>query len=269
MNNKTLFFGLIVACLSSGYPALKVVPANPPVLIAQSVWKPFSSKEGGFTILLPGTPTQETSRVNTDVGPVSVKRFYVIRNNEALYGVAYSDFPNKSSLNSGEINQLLAQVVSGFVQGSRGKLVSQKPIRLGDFPGREVRIQLPQGVIARGRIYWVNNRLYQVVVATNKENSLTKTIEGFFNSFRLPNNSAPSPSKPSLEELSTELTQSVCSQNWPQALKIIDQMVAIAPNPEIQNQLVTYRGRIQNLANSGSKIPPEELPECTKRVPPP
>jgi hypothetical protein len=261
MNTKIFLPFFITAFLLSGYPTLQVVRANPSVLIAQSLWKPFSSKEGGFTVLMPGQPTQENRRVNTEVGPIPVQAFSVVRRGEALYAVAYSDFPENISQNSRDVDRLLAQVASGFAQGAKGRLVSQQNIRLGDFPGREIRLQLNRGVIARGRLFVVNKRLYQVIVVTGQERNLTKSIEGFFKSFRLLNNST-APQPPSPEELNTNLKQSVCRQNWSQALQIIDQMIAIAPSPETRNQLVTYRERIQGLANSRGTIPPSELSDC-------
>lgn len=264
MKSKLVLPLFITTFLLTGYLGLNTVQANPTFLIAQSIWKPFSSQEGGFTILMPGSPTEDQRNINTKVGAVPVNSFYVVRPNEALYGVAYADLPKEASLNTLDINQLLNSFASGFAQGSGGRVVSQKNIRLGNFPGREIRLQYQQGETGRGRIFLANQRLYQVVVITSKESSLPKSIEGFFKSFRLLNNNAGSqkPAPPSPEELNANLKQAVCSQNWSQALKAIDQMIAIA-SPDVRPELVSYRSRLQGLANSGSKIPPEALPECT------
>jgi hypothetical protein len=262
MNPKIFLPFFFTTFLFSGYPALQVVRANPPLLIAQSVWKPFSSKDGGFTVLMPGQPTQENRTVKTEVGSIPVQAFSVLRRGEALYAVAYSDFPGNFPQNPRDIDRLLAQVASGFAQGAKGRLVSQQTIGLGNFPGREIRLQLDRGLIARGRLFVVNSRLYQVIVVTGQERNLTKSIEGFFKSFRLIDNATASKA-PSPEELNTNLKQAVCRQNWSQALQIIDQMLAMAPSPDTRNQLVTYRERIQGLANSGGKIPPASLPDCS------
>lgn len=265
MNTKIFPLFFFTTFLFSGYPALQVVQATPPLLIAQSVqsvWKPFSSKDGGFAVLMPGQPTQENRTVKTEIGSIPVRAFSVLRRGEALYAIAYSDFPGSFPQNPGDIDRLLAQVASGFAQGAKGRLVSQQTIRLGNFPGRDIRLQLDRGLIARGRVFVVNSRLYQVIVVTGQERNLTKSIEGFFKSFRLLDNATASKA-PSPEELNTNLKQSVCRQNWSQALQIIDQMLAIAPSPDTRNQLVTYRERIQGLANSGGKIPPASLPDCS------
>jgi hypothetical protein len=256
-----IFIPLVLATtLVCGYPPPQDVRANT-LLIAQSIWKPFSSQEGGFRVLLPGTPSQNKDNVNTQVGSIPVNLFFVDRP-EAFYGVAYADFPGNTPINSNELNQALPQLASKYIDNMGGKVVSQKTVSLGNISGKEIRVRFPQGVIARWRVYAVNKRLYEVVVVTDKESSLTKSIEGFFKSFQLLNNSTDA-QKPSLPELGESLRQAVCSQNWPQALKLADQMIAIAPDEQTRRQLTDYRSQIQGLASSGSKIPPESLPaEC-------
>lgn len=262
MKNKIVFPLLITTFLSSGYPTIKVVQANPPLQIAQSIWKQFSSSEGGFRLLMPGTPTQENKSVNTQVGALTIHMFIVPRQKEAIYAVAYADLPSNISPTPSEINQLLTDVAYGISDGAGGRLLSQQAISLGNFPGKEIRLQLAEGMIARGRIYLVNKRLYQVLVATNQERNLTKSIEGFLNSFQLLNNSPPSPNLPP-EDLNTEIKEALCSQNWPQALKLINQMIAVTPNSEVRSQLMTYQRQLQDFANSRRRLPAESLPNCS------
>jgi len=262
MNNKIVLPFFITTLVLSGYPTLQSVQANESFLIAQSsIWKPYSSTQAGFTVLMPGTPSEESTSVKTEIGVIPVQLFSVVRPSEAVYVVAYSDLPDNISQNSRDIEQLLSGIAAGFSEGSGGRLISQQPIKLGNVQGREIRLQFSQGVISIGRIYVVNKRLYQVVVATTKEKNLTKSIEGFFNSFQLLNK-ASTPPKPSLEELNANLRQSVCAQNWPQSVRLINQMIPLAPSSEVRSQLVTYQRRLQNLAASRSRIPANLLTDC-------
>jgi hypothetical protein len=267
MNKKILISGSLLVFLLTGYASIQSVQAKPSLLIAQSIWKPFSSKEGGFRVLMPGTPTQEQRTTKTQMGAFPTNTFSVIREQEAGYVVGYLDFPKNLSLNSRNQNQYLTAVATGFAQGAGGRLVSQRNIRLRNLPGKEIRLQFEQGVIGRGRMFLDNKRLYVAIAITDKESSLTKSIQGFLDSFQLVNRSTgsgkPAPPKPTIDELNGDLKQAVCGQNWPQALKVIEQMIAIAPSPEARDQLVTYRTQVQGLANSGSQIPPESLPGCT------
>ena len=267
MNKKFLISCSLLTFLLSGYSSIPTIQAKPPLLIAQSIWKPFSSQEGGFRVLMPGTPTQDQRTTKTEMGAFPTNTFTVIREQEAGYVVGYLDFPKNIPLNSRNQNQYLTAVATGFAQGAGGRLVSQRNIQLRNLPGREIRLQFEQGVIGRGRMFLDNKRLYVALALTDKESSLTKSIQGFLDSFQLVNRATgsgkPAPPKPTMDELNADLKQSVCGQNWPQALKVIDQMVAIAPNAEVRSDLATYRTQLQGLANSGSKIPPESLPGCT------
>jgi hypothetical protein len=284
MNNKNFIPFFITASLliGYGYPSWQKVdaspklpsdevlalsphrsispPSRPSVLIAQSIWKPFSSQEGRFRILMPGTPMQDKTPVNTRAGSIPVNVFAVVRP-EAFYLVAYSDFPKAITLDSPEVKELLPQVDPNVAKRDGVRIVSQSNLRLRNYPGREIKMQDREGVVFRWRAFIVNKRLYQIGVITDKESSLTKSIEGFFKSFQFLDDPS-APRKPTLEELGKNLSQSVCSQNWKQALNLLNQMIAIAPNAEVRDQFTDYRRQIQNLANSGEKIPPESLPDC-------
>lgn len=261
MKHKFFLSLFIAPFLVSTYPVFPQVQARPSFQLAQSIWKQFSSQEGDFKVLMPGTPTEENKNVNTSAGAITVNQFSVLREDEALYVVAYSDLPEKFSLNSSTTNQLLTQVAAGFAEGTNGRLISQKNISFGKFIGREVRLQLEGGVIATGRIYLANKRIYQVAVVTSKEKYLTKSIEGFFKSFQILNDGTSS-KKPSIEQLNADLKQAVCVQNWSQAIKVVNQLMAVAPSPESRTQLEAYREQLRGIANSGSKIPPDLLTGC-------
>ena len=214
---------------------------------------------------MPGTPTLQKNNVKTKVGTIPFNVFSVYRQREAVYLVGYGDLPRNYSLNAPEISALLPQLPAQPTASSGIRSINRRNIRLGNIPGKEIRVQSSEGFTFRWRAYVVNKRLYQLGVLTDKEQSLTKSIDGFFNSFQLANNptALSAPRKPSMAELNTDLKQAVCRQNWSQAVKVINQMVAIAPSPEERNQLVPYRSQLQGLANSNSRIPAESLPGCS------
>ncbi len=65
----------------------------------------------------------------------------------------------------------------------RGK---EKPIELaGKYPGREITIEKKGEIVAKMRIYLVNNRLYQVMVLGPGAAFSTKDVGIFLDSFRL------------------------------------------------------------------------------------
>lgn len=99
MNTKGFLSFSITAFLLSGYPVPEVFQANSSFVLAESIWKPFSSSEGRFRVLMPGTPVQEKGSVNTKHGSITINSLYVVRD-EAEYEVVFFDFPKSISLNS-------------------------------------------------------------------------------------------------------------------------------------------------------------------------
>lgn len=58
------------------------------------------------------------------------------------------------------------------------------------------------------------------------------------------------------QELNTQLQQAVCTQDWNQAIAIVEQLIAAAPQQSQQRtQLEAYRSRLQTLSTSGANIP--------------
>ena len=262
MNNKVLLPFLITTLLVGGYPRLEIAKAEQPIQIAQSIWKPFSSPEGGFTVLMPGTPIQVQNTIDTQIGALNLNGFLVERPNEAVYIVGYVEFPGNILQSAGNSNEILEGFMQGVLNSSEDRLLNQQNINLTNYPGKDFKVQKSEGVTGRYRVYLVNQRLYFLAVETPKETYLQKSIQGFLDSFQLTNVSAGSPSAPQ-EDLNAQLTQAVCSQNWSQAIKIIDRMIATSPSSgEVREQLINYRSRLQGFANSNAEIPREALADC-------
>lgn len=264
MNNKVFTALPLTVFLLTSYPSVPDVQATQTFIMVQSVWKPFSSKAGAFKVLMPGTPIQETDTVNTQAGFIPVNVFSVARQNEAVYGVAYTDYPKNITPNFRELDQLIRELTSKDLEAAGVKLINQRTLRLNNFLGREIKLQLPEGLIMKWRFYLVNKRLYQLFVMTDKEASLTKSIDGFFNSFQLVNNPVAS-QNPSVQNLNTNLQRSVCNQNGSQAINVVNQMIATTTNTSERSRLTNYRNQLQNLANSKTRVSPRSLSGCTTR----
>ena len=177
----------LTTLLFSEFTLIKPAPAqqNQPIQIAQSVWKQYSSSPGQFTILFPGNPLEFQETIDTPLGEIDLFGFGVERPNEAGYLVAYSDFPVNLTQSPVPLEDLLAGIMTGFINSIGGEVLSQNSISLNGFPGQEARIQLENNFVARYRVFIVNERMYQLAVFTDKEQYLPKSIEGFFDSFQL------------------------------------------------------------------------------------
>ncbi len=199
--SKCLFMGLaqwfVLAILLATFPIIQPGQATQPFQLAQSIWKPFSSKEGRFSVLMPGTPRE--SQINWDWQTGDIVYLFTVTREEAEYMVGYvdiepptrrvdddgqsSNFPDILPNTPEKMTDVLATAC--YSTPSDCRLISEQSIRLGSFPGREISLRLGGGPLVRRRLYLVNRRVYILSVRTTQERFLSKTIEGFMNSFKL------------------------------------------------------------------------------------
>jgi hypothetical protein len=146
-------------------------------------WKEFASKEGRFKVLMPGTPTQKQLDTESDFGK-GVLHMNTVQSGKTMYGANYCDFPAK--IKEVPIKQVLDSSRDGAVANLEGKLASEQDLKLGDHPGREIRIEVAGGKqLFRARVYLVEQRLYQVVVFGTKDAATSKEADKFLDSFQL------------------------------------------------------------------------------------
>jgi hypothetical protein len=146
-------------------------------------WKEFASKEGGFTVLMPGTPNPYTLDTDSDFGK-GMLHMNTVQAGKTMYGANYCDFP--AGIKAVPLKQVYDSSRDGAVANMEGKLASEKDIKLGDHPGREIRIDVAGGKrLFRVRVCLVDQRLYQVVVMGSKEAATSKEADKFLDSFKL------------------------------------------------------------------------------------
>lgn len=163
MKNKLLAVALMAVFLLTGSQ--------------QSGWKVFSSFEGAFSILMPGTFTEEINVINTVAGFIDLHRFSVEQEND-VYGVSYSDYP-ETVVQASTPDVILEGACHGMVAGIGGKLLTESTMSLNGYPGRELIIEVAGGKgIVQARIFLVGHRLYQVMVVTSLED-----VKKFLDSF--------------------------------------------------------------------------------------
>ena len=171
---KWLVLGLVIASLLS---------------CQQSEWKKFSSSEGRFSVLIPGVPTEKIIKVNTKAGIVDLHILQLEGTEFNYLAVSYGDYP-KETVTKENINKILDGARDGAVSNVHGKLISELIITLDNYPGREIKVEIPNGKhILISRIYLVRNRLYSISLITHKNNIFTTELydkaHKFFDSFQL------------------------------------------------------------------------------------
>jgi hypothetical protein len=177
--HPTVWLGSTLALLIGMYQPVSLVQLDGArAAAATSIWRSFRSDTAGFTILMPGEPqrSQESNTIS----------YTVRRPRESVtYTVSYADFPSNVQMDPTKGQDVLLGVKEGMVE-TGARLMAQQTITLSSqFPGTDLRFVMPDQRLVRLRAYVVGQRLYLVMVATDNEKNLMKSIEGFFNSFQV------------------------------------------------------------------------------------
>lgn len=155
-------------------------------------WIELKPENGNCSIQMPSQPTAQEKIVNSEIGELKTKMFFLQPANGSdenkLYGLSFADYPE------GTIHSDSTNLLKDFFDNSRdqaienvhGKLLSETIIKINGYPGRESRIDFKNGLaIIKHRTYLVKNRIYILQVITLTENSYNVSINRFLDSFKL------------------------------------------------------------------------------------
>jgi hypothetical protein len=166
-----------IALLFVALPAISGVADEP------TEWKEFASKDGRFKVLMVGTPKEDKLDTESDFGK-GVLNMNSIQVGKTMYAANHIDFP--AEIKKAGLKQVYDSSRDGAVANLAGKLASEKDIKLGENPGREIQIDVQGGrQLFRARVYLIEQRLYQVVVFGTKEAATSKEADKFLDSFKL------------------------------------------------------------------------------------
>ena len=150
----------------------------------QSTWKALSSTEGGFSVLMPGTPIPNKVTVNTASGAEEANMFSWSDESLNEYIVAYSKYP-KTDAKEVSTGKLFDKVRDGILLVQQGKLLNEAAITLDGFSGRSIAVERPDGVITTARFYVVGDRFYQLLVNAKTNGREPEATNRFLDSFKL------------------------------------------------------------------------------------
>jgi hypothetical protein len=142
-------------------------PPPPAIEYNANAWKEYSSPQGQFTVMLPGTPTESDKSFDTPYGRAEARE-YVLRTS-AYYSIFYTIFPFDIERKPEVLNRFLNNTRDNSVTRINGKVLVETDISLDGHPGRMMKVATPDGTIIRSKKIAVGNRLYQIIVATPKE----------------------------------------------------------------------------------------------------
>jgi len=144
----------------------------------------FAPKGGRFTVQMPPQPKEQTSKVNTAVGPIDLHNFVCEPDPNTAYIVCYSDYPEEM-IKKSDSQKVLDGVRDGAVKNVNGKLDWEKKITIDSHAGRDFAFKAER-FEGRNRVYLVNARLYQMVlIGPSKDFITSKDAQRFLDSFKL------------------------------------------------------------------------------------
>jgi len=147
-------------------------------------WRVFTSKEGRFSIAMPGMPEEKKQRVTAATGNLDVFLFTIEGKNDSAYVISYTDLPAADAA-PGTEEKRLDFAREGAVDRARGKLRSEKKIELDKHPGRELVIETDKDAVIRMRIFVVKQRLYQTMALGSGAFVQSKEAALFLDSLKL------------------------------------------------------------------------------------
>jgi hypothetical protein len=144
-----------------------------------SDWKEYVYADDGFAVSFPSEPTLTKSMIPLKIGGEAEMHQYLVD-----AGGGYSFLADVGYAPSGDVYSLTA-ARDGMVNAVKGKLVSEMPISLGNYPGLQVEIEA-QGFHVRARLYIVGERrLYELISGADSDKPISLDTTRFFASFRL------------------------------------------------------------------------------------
>jgi hypothetical protein len=149
-------------------------------------FKPFSSKEGRFTISFPGTPEQSTSTLKSPIGDMVLQVFKVARNNDKeAYTLIYYDYPPEA-IKSTDPEKIFDAAQQGGLDATHGKVIKKTDITKTDKApaSRDLEIEI-QGTTTYARMILVGNRLYVIMVVPPATQGAADRARSFLDSFKL------------------------------------------------------------------------------------
>jgi hypothetical protein len=150
---------------------------------ADEKWQTFTSKEGRFSVSLPGKPMEKTEQVSAPGGTKKeLHTFTLASASDQIYHLNYNDYPKEVVKEDKNKEAAFDTLRKAF----GGKVLSEKKITVGKnkAPGRELLIELPKKNFYRARVFFIGNRLFQVVAMGSEEFARGKKADQFLDSFK-------------------------------------------------------------------------------------
>lgn len=162
------------------------------LVFSQTQWQLQTNLDGRFSIQLPGSFTEKTDTVKTEVGQLVYHTFFLQTDEKTddnlFYMVSYCDYPASVAFADSVdlVKEFFQTTLESAVETVHGELAYSADIQLEKYPGMTWRIDYLEGkVVIKNRAYLVGSRYYSLQTISWKEKSMNSAGTQFFDSFRL------------------------------------------------------------------------------------
>jgi TPR repeat protein len=153
----------------------------------RSPWKLFTSASGQFRVDVPSTVAEKVDSVVTPNGIVELHTFRTQRLGSE-YLIMFSDVKGPAERMDPDL--VMTNARDRALRDSGGKLVGDRFIAVGGYPGREFKFETPQGTLNERAFRW-KERLYQVIAVSGRF-AQADDVTHFLGSFQITGEPAPS-----------------------------------------------------------------------------
>lgn len=142
----------------------------------------FLSPDGRCSLMMPGIPQYQSEQVPLKTGEnVQMNEYYIeLENKNVSYMLMYNDYPPDVANLTADV--MLERFRDGAVSGKT--LLTDEAINLNGVPGRAFTSRDKDGWLYDVHQFFVNKRLYQLIIVTNKDYTATYR-DAFMNSFQI------------------------------------------------------------------------------------
>jgi hypothetical protein len=172
---RLLLLSGTLGLLLCGLAAWFAVPAMSRWLNPSAQWHTHTAPDGSFAVQMPGQAKVATHTVTVAETATEIHTLSLALVSQA-YNVSYLDLPTAPDASAEEILNLMRD---GAVADVGGQLLSERAITLGQYPGKEVLIQVPNSPMLKGRFFIVGAREYALVAAPAGDPDTEKFLESF------------------------------------------------------------------------------------------
>ena len=160
----------------------------PTTFVPAQQWQEFSSRAGGFSVLMPGRPTEDTDSKDFPVVGKGDVHLFTAQTELGVFIAGYLEIPGLAKQTPAFCDSFgkgfLSTIGEGTAKGANGKVVKETDISYGADPGKEILIEAPGGKKATVRAYFINRRGYQLIVAPSTT-ATPEIVNKFLDSFKI------------------------------------------------------------------------------------